>query len=264
MANGSMTLLEMTQNILSAMDSDDVNSISDTEESWQVATVIVETYFEQFANRVIPEQQGLLALTNGGDPAIPTWLIIPQSYNLIEWIKYDTQLQGLGSYTDVKYLDPQQFIFNTNRSAISGQPNTQTVTIPIPNGGNFTYAVFDNIAPTWWTSFDDQNLYFDSFNAGLETTLTAANCLAWGQTALSFDMTDSTVPTLDQNLFPLLLAEAKSVCFNDFKQAPNAKEEQKSKRQQQRSQKFLWKAMQRQRQNGEHGYDMPNYSRVPK
>ena len=45
-----MTLLEMTQNILSAMDSDAVNSIGDTVESLQVADVIVETYYELFAN----------------------------------------------------------------------------------------------------------------------------------------------------------------------------------------------------------------------
>jgi hypothetical protein len=40
-----MTLLEMTQDILSDMDSDEVNSINDSVESLQVAQIIKTTYF---------------------------------------------------------------------------------------------------------------------------------------------------------------------------------------------------------------------------
>lgn len=275
MSNGTTTLLSMTQNILSAMDSDDVNSISDTEESWQVATCVQETYFDLFANRLIPENQTLLALTPGTDPDIPTWLIIPEGYNTIDFIQYDTLSLNQtsdpppsalipGCYQDVKYLTPKEFLWHTNVLQVGQQPNTTSITIPIPNAGTLTYAIFTNTAPSYWTSFDDQNLYFDAYNSIVETTLTAEHCLAWGQQELVFPMEDTAVPNLDQNLFPTLLAEAKSVCFNNFKQSPNAKEEQRSKRGQQRSQKFLWKANQRQRANSGTGYDMPNYSRVCK
>lgn len=270
-----MTLLEMTQNILSAMDSDDVNSISDTEESWQVATCVQETFFDQFSNRLIPEEQTLLALNAGTDHTIPTWLIIPDTVSTVEFIQYDTQNLNQtadppttpstkGCYQDVKYLSPKDFLFHVNTQTVGNQPNTALVTVPIPNGGALTYAIFTNTAPSYWTSFDDKNLYFDSYNSILETTLEPSNCLAWGQTELEFPMTDTAIPPIDTNLFPLLLAEAKSVCFNNFKQSPNAKEEQKSKRQQQRSQRFLWKAHQRERENDGFGYDMPNYGRVTK
>ena len=40
-----MTLLDITQSILSAMDSDYANSIGDTVEAEQVATIVKETYY---------------------------------------------------------------------------------------------------------------------------------------------------------------------------------------------------------------------------
>ena len=39
------TLLEMVQSILSDMDSEDVNAVSDTLEAQQVASVIEDTYY---------------------------------------------------------------------------------------------------------------------------------------------------------------------------------------------------------------------------
>jgi len=40
-----LTLLEMTQDIMSDMDSDDVNSINDSVEALQVAQIIKTTYY---------------------------------------------------------------------------------------------------------------------------------------------------------------------------------------------------------------------------
>ena len=49
------TLLEMTQDILSNMSSDEVNSISDTPESLQVATIIKQKYYDIVSRGDLPE-----------------------------------------------------------------------------------------------------------------------------------------------------------------------------------------------------------------
>ena len=49
------TLLSMVQSILSDMDSEDVNAISDSIEAQQVASVIEDTYFNLVSARDIPE-----------------------------------------------------------------------------------------------------------------------------------------------------------------------------------------------------------------
>ncbi len=51
------TLLEMTQSILSDMDSEAVNSISDTVEAQQIASVVEDTYYNIVAARKIPEHK---------------------------------------------------------------------------------------------------------------------------------------------------------------------------------------------------------------
>ena len=66
-------------------------------------------------------------------------------------------------------------------------------------------------------------------------------------------MTDTFTPDLPSKNFPYLLSEAKSVVFNALRQAPNAKEEQKSRRQR------TWSSWAKWRVDG--GVKTPNYGR---
>ena len=57
-------LLQIVQSILSDMDSEDVNTISDTVEAQQVASVVEDTYFNIIAARDIPEHNKLIPLVS--------------------------------------------------------------------------------------------------------------------------------------------------------------------------------------------------------
>lgn len=48
------TLLQIVQNILSDMDSEDVNSISDSIEAEQIASVVRDVYLNMVSTRMIP------------------------------------------------------------------------------------------------------------------------------------------------------------------------------------------------------------------
>ena len=60
-------LIEYVQDILSSMDSDEVNSISDTVESMQVATILKNCYEELVANIELPEEYTLFHLDSSSD-----------------------------------------------------------------------------------------------------------------------------------------------------------------------------------------------------
>src|SRR4051812_20927123 len=62
------TLLQLTQNILSAMDSDEVNSISDTVEAVQVATIVMETLEAEFNNIDLPDFNSIQKIESVSDP----------------------------------------------------------------------------------------------------------------------------------------------------------------------------------------------------
>src|SRR6267154_6196147 len=88
-----MTLLSMTQSILSALSSDEVNSISDTTESLQVAEVIKQAFMSISARAGIVEQSQLFQLDPSLDATKPVLMYKPDHINKIEWIKYyDTHL----------------------------------------------------------------------------------------------------------------------------------------------------------------------------
>ena len=83
-----MTLLDMTQNILSALNSDEVNSISDTPESLQVAQCIRTTYFNMLGRYDMPEHNQLFNLQPSNDSTMPTLMFIPEGVIRLEWLDY--------------------------------------------------------------------------------------------------------------------------------------------------------------------------------
>lgn len=247
-----MTLLEMTQNILSALDSDEVNSISDTVESLQVAEVIKETFYEQFNNIFVPEFQGLVRLTDVNDITCPNYLKAPSNLSKIEWIKYqDHRADDIYHY--VSYYLPEEFLERT-LSYTGGYGLTQVLD---PSSG-IAYYVRNDGPPTCFTMFDDNHIAFDSYDLEYETTLHSARSLAYGLKSFEFELDDDFVPPLDPSLFPLLLAEAKSVCFINLKQISSSKEEQRARRQRIRMQNDQHKSRAAQYAYWNRG---PNYSR---
>ncbi len=83
-----LTLLQMTQSILSSLSSDEVNSIADTTESMQVAEVIRQTYFNIISRVNFPEHDQLVQLEPSLDLTQPVIMYIPDGIGKVSWIKY--------------------------------------------------------------------------------------------------------------------------------------------------------------------------------
>src|SRR5690554_7382013 len=73
------TLLQLVQDILSASDGDEVNSIFDTVESTQVANIVRTTYEAMMTNRSWPHLEKLVTLTPSSDPSRPTHMYLPDN-----------------------------------------------------------------------------------------------------------------------------------------------------------------------------------------
>ena len=203
-----LSLLDMVQNILNAMDSDEVNSISDTTESAQVATIVKETFFDLMAIRDWPFLRTETTLTGLGDTSNPTKMEIPETVNKIFWIKYNKK--------DVEYLDPKSF-----KDMIDARTASSTV-----DANGFV----TNADPVYWTSYDDKYIIFDGYDSSVDTTLMASKSFVYGLNAASWTHSDSFVPDLPDKYFPTLLAESKAACFINLKQQMNNREEMKAKR----------------------------------
>lgn len=210
------TLLQMVQNILSAMDSENVNSISDSVEAQQVANVIQDTYFNIISARTIPEHDRLVRLTALADNTRPTHFEYPNQLKEIRLFEYDGR--------EVYWKDPVKFL-NDMPSDLSDD----TIEVLDPLSGAKLY-VRNNKNPRYYTSFDDQYIVCDSYDASVDTTLQSNKTRCWGTVYPTFTLSDSFIPDLDDVLHPYLLAESKSACFSLFKAGSDPKVEQSARR----------------------------------
>jgi hypothetical protein len=330
------TLLQMTQNILSAMSSDEVNSISDTTESLQVANAI-ETVYNNFVGRSeLPEHFQYFQLTASNNITTPTIMYVPNNCRRVDWIKYYSLDFGsiffdqFGAYSHDLNLD----LKNNSLGNITGQVTTATVspsgtsvlyfsstpswvaigqtvtditypaaivgTITVTAIGSTTVNLSSNISgagvgkgdtigftpiavplfyqdvqictnddfidminkfspddgdvygytfqgmnlrykndkkPQYCTIVQDYTVLFDSYDRIVDSTLQSSKTECYGQIVPAFKLVDDFIPDISDDVFPLLLNEAKSLAFYELKQTMHQKAEQEAKRQ--------WSSLQR-------------------
>jgi hypothetical protein len=249
------TLLELTQQILSSMDSDEVNSISDTTEATQVAYVIKETYNEIISRANLPEHFTLFEL-DAASLTNPTVMSVPEDIYEINWIKYDcSELDDPALYKTIQYKALDQFFAEMHMI----DTTLDDVTTGLLTLGSATINLiwYDNKAPSYWTTYDDNTVIFDSYDIVADTFLQNNKSLCYGQREPTFTFSDSFEPDLDTKQFALLLAEAKAQAFLEIKQTENPKAEQRARK--------GWIGLQRYKQKLPFPKDnystLPNYSR---
>jgi hypothetical protein len=132
-------------------------------------------------------------------------------------------------YLYVTILPIEQFFDMINRFN-PGDSNVRSFTFT-DNAQNYTFYYKNNIQPHYCTILSNQYVFFDSFDSGFDTTLQGSKTMCYGQVVPAFSLTDSFVPVMDDNQFPLLINEAKALAFYELKQMPHAKAEQEIKRQ---------------------------------
>ena len=210
------------------MDSDEVSSLSDTTEAMQVARIIRQTYFNIIARSDLPEHKELFQLTGTASATEPVQMTKPTDVASVEWIKYNVEPDGdtTDNYQYVTILPVQQFMDLIHSFDID-ETNVLSMTL-----NDITYYFKDDKAPEFCTFVDDNNIIFDSYDSDVDTTaLDTAKSLAYGIVVPTLSLADASTPDLDEQQFPLLLNEAKSLAFAELKQLPHEKAEKEARRQ---------------------------------
>lgn len=224
------TLLELTQNVLSSMDSDEVNSISDTVESQQVATIIKNVYFDIVYRADLPEHYSIVNLEASMDNTKPTLMYVPSDVAKIINIRYDKKKEVSDSalIEEVKYLPLQEFLnYGYQLDITEDFVGSFSLT---RDTDTFTFYYQNDVAPTYYTTFDDLTIVFDAYNSSLDTTLQKSKTTCIARKIIPFTMQDSFIPDLDVEQFPLLINEAKSLAWIELKQSQHPIAERNSRR----------------------------------
>lgn len=229
-----LTNLELVQNILSSMDSDNVNSISDTEEAQQVQTVLKEVYNNIISRRRWEFLKKTRQLENVSDVTRPNKMKIPDNVTRVEcfqWQTRDVVDVDHKPWKELRYLAPCDFIRHVQSRDVE-QLKIQDRVLEVVNDDLVSIPMITDQEPQYWTSFDDVHIYMDNFihDNPLTTAIAERTSVDVTQQQLWRDG-DTEIQFLPPEMFPLLLAEAKSTCWLNFKGASNAKAEQVASRQ---------------------------------
>lgn len=225
-----MTLLDICQDVLASIDGDEVNSITDNIEVEQVSRIVRSTYYDIVTRANLPEHYFLFGLEASTDINKPTLMTMPASASSLLWVKYDLQtLDDTDKNFQILWTTPLEDFFANMHLLQESDANVVSFQHTV-NGETYTLLGRNDAHPTYYTTFDDNSVLFNSYNATIDSTLQKSKTLCYGRRSIPFSFQDSFIPELDDDQFPLLLAEAKATAWAEMKQAANQRQERSARR----------------------------------
>lgn len=229
------TYLELVKDITLEVTGKVIYTQLETRESEAITQIVEDSYYEILDSRDWPYFLKFFTLTETA-AGTPTKMTIPSTVKNIKYLKYNNIPFGgtVDDYKLVKFLEPQRFM-NVLDARTTGSIASWTDTDGIK------YKVFDDAAPTYYTSPDEQTIIFDSYDSAVDTFLTTAKSQAYGMKFSSVTVDDDFVFDLPPEAFSLLLAEAKAKSFRIVNKEVNAQAELYAQAQRAKFQEKPWK-----------------------
>jgi hypothetical protein len=199
------------------MTGDQINSIDDTPLSSQIAIEAKNVYYDLITSKPggWPHLQIETQLEGLGLTTRPTHMRIPEMVNEVYFIKYDASLTGATTitYKDVLYKSPKDFLDYVHARDSSADNIDIVTTVQ-----NVKLFIINDQAPTYWTSFDDEYIVFDSYDSEVDSSLQTAKSVIGASKEPTWTHSDTFIPDLPSGQFPLFLAELTSVSHIYFAQ----------------------------------------------
>ena len=210
-----LTLLEIVQSTLASMVSDQVNSISDSDESLVVAEIAQDTYYEILSREEWPFLRKARTLDAYGDTDYPVFLKSPVPVAYIRNVRYNivTSTGTSDNYKEMDYLEADEFL-----DKVYSRSSSATGVVSMLTPDNIKIYIYNNKSPSYYTSFDDEILVFDSYDSAVDTTLQSSKSSCIAIEVPSWTTSDTFIPLLPPQLFPMFLAEVKAAAHQYLKQ----------------------------------------------
>lgn len=246
----TQTLLKIVQTILSDMDGDEINSIQDTEESVQVARIVENTYLAIVSNTTWPHTRRALTIDARSSSDFPNYVVVKDSLKELISIYYNTRSisDTRDIYTKLTWLEPDNFLYKTNLRD-SSQSNVKTV---IDDSGVKLFILNDK-APEFYTSFNDVDIVFDSYDSAVDSTIQVSKVQALGYIIPPFSLEDDFEPDLPPDAFSLLIERSTSSAQFKLRQFQDLKAEQEGTKQSRWMSRKAWRV--------KGGIRYPNYGK---
>lgn len=220
------SLLDLTQRVAVFCNAGSVNSINDTRESLQIATIIKETFEDLVMRSEIRTTQVLLQLQSVSDLAKPTHLLMQSEVLTVDLLKYKKED---GTLIDLQYKPSIDFV-EDSLHLDPNEENIQTVT----DYSGIVFNIKTDKDPQYWTIFEngsEEYVVLDALNKDFEDTIQGIHVVAYGKIMPEFRLEDTFIPHLSTQQFPVLLSRAKVAAAKELKNQENGIEFDKARKQ---------------------------------
>lgn len=233
------TVLQMVQRILSAIDGDEVNSITDTVEAEQAAFILQRTYYSIVSDFNLPEHETIFSLDASTDNTKPTTMTLPSKIIELNWLRYDVREDGdlKANWREIPYCPLEEFIERSR--AFEGETDTTTGSMNITTAsGTFEFLYRNNKHPSYYTTLGDDTFIFDSHDNTSDTVLQESKTMCFGRAYADFTLGDNFTPDLDATQFSYLLEAAIQKASVEMKQQDNPEARFEARQQKVSGQKY--------------------------
>lgn len=203
-----LTLLVMVNDVLSSMGNDHVADVGESQDAEDVVAIIRAEYNKLMSMGDWPHLKTVTNLTAVADSTKPTLMQMPSDVAELTNIKYNKIKSGetAPNWDDVTLLSPAEFLQmtlerNTDNSSVSSYTTSDGVQI----------LYYNDQAPNFCTSFDDDYIVFDAIDTTVDTTLQSSKSIAEVIKTTSFTAANTTILDLPARMFPTLLSKCRAV-----------------------------------------------------
>lgn len=230
-APGTYSVLRIAQLIAASMDSEEINSINDTQESQQIALLLESVYYDCVTDINFPELSVLFQLNASGDSSKPTLMLVPEDITLVKNIRYNI-IQDGETYANWKELEPMPFAdFIMYQNGLRNKDSDVAELDFELDGETFQIMYKTDRDPRFYTSVKNKYIIFDAYDSSIESTLQKTKTLCEGTRFPRFILDDNFVPPFDPTQFSYYINKAKSRAFIELKQTQNPEAAGEARRQ---------------------------------
>ncbi len=224
------TILQLVQQLGEGIGSDEIDTLDETIEASEIATILEQTVTEIISRKpwkFIQDRVRQLDARSGGSTQLNT-LVIPTDVTRIKCLRYrDTNNTTVTTFLDLTYMEPCDFI-----AFVQARNSADANITAIANSDGVLINVLTDNTPTRWTSFDEENITFDAYDATLGTGNLISDSVIIADIVPVIDYTDPTATLkMPERMETLVFNEALVVCNYRLRQTADPRAAQVARRQ---------------------------------
>ncbi len=215
------TILQLVQELGEGIGSDEIDSLDETIEASEIASILKQTVdviisrkrWEFLKDRVRQLDARVTTSTQLNT------LTIPSDVTRVNCLKYRNTENTRTEFTLIEYMQPCEFL-----EFVQARDSTDSNITAIANEDGVLINVITDAPPTRWTSFDEELITFDAYDAALGTGNLIVDSVIIADIVPVIDYTDASATLkLPERMESLVYNEALSTCNYRLRQTRDPK-----------------------------------------